>query len=1163
MALMDPCNFGSENIAPSHNSELPIESVHSLRSIKSLREIPLVETSVDFDSFFSDKQPSRPGSNVSTSKYSILTSHTNSNNHFHGPNILNALSPSFDQTSAVLPEDSVLHSIPSGENILPNIDSLRHIKDGLMSTAEVTSTPNRSRTQLKSSPQQCGPKVSINSITKLSGEIASMASYIGTWAPIAHHFVITASALQRDSAAFSSSLFSLLNQPVVELSTFITRFYQLRSAYSSLLSTGDSTTVNSNFQNYNRTNNRPDILNEEDNDIGTTWEDRQMVDSFMTLLRTSSGFLATALARMPLSDVKAFVSDEDGSPINILFYGVLGSARRNRARILAEILSNPVLDLEKRILLLEAVLKRSLNLNIGEFSSSTILKLERYLKRVLKGYDVEFNAVFYACLPDEVTLFVGELLNAHTLEGEQEIRSYMYGRVLKALERYATSLILVPHLYNALLDTYIGEKQKSILQQTIVPSLSSVVDQVMQEICERHKHSSTFVSPDLWISDELVVVKGSDIIQMYKSLLPTGGLNNSPASYSENDEEEWCLESIRADLVPVMLGLSHSISKTDGWQVFKIGSDGLMSDLATDLSLPSGTHGNVTINPQVQALCDAVSRFDGKSIEERVEYALQDAILRGDHTTVFLLQSTSKELTSMHLEELNRQALVYNGQCRALQEVVNAAVRDQKREKEKLSSLLDILDYARIHVWYDHEVRPCALYGKSREFLNQLYPYTRGADDRFPDIPNEEVVQTVRSKRMSILSSHMALETPFYNKDILPLPKLTDKEVDQIITYMRRHKTRNIIKSEEKYQRGLIEIANLAKKLVDRDHLSNYYSFKRDKQYQTSYSDSTNSANQSGTSRNSMHARHRSSLGLFDLFDMSYHYQTSPPLPVTLHATTSSQFLGLSKSQNSLRRSTSVGTDGRKEGMHATSLVPRAPVLMHIQQLLLSDIGKQMIEKGTETDLYMSQVGRMLLDGDSKSYQPLLEDLSLAGSPDGKLVAVKNLVDYTKCVLQCSRSDKVSRMDIVHELSKVVGRDPGTLYGDLQIISTLVSQNILDKTNEFEDVYQASKSVLETVVLRSMDYASRIMRYILETTPKTAPKTASAGITDTVAIYAFCAKQGNANAQQALADLYIQFPFLKLELMPLTRPSTVFQGGNSSYREIVANYWSNIAASSM
>lgn len=1177
---MEPFDISAESISQARGA------TESMRTIRSLRDIPLVDSSLDFESIFSDKPLSHSCSSISSPKQTLrgMTSRGR-----------------FFQSGGVL-DDPVLQSIPSGENITLELDNPQLPKDSIRGTVSSTSTPHRTRERDRIKLDD-PPPVTMDEITRLSGEIASMTDYVGTWAPIAHHFVVTASAMQRDTAAFSTALGSLLTQQHVDLNSFVGRFYQLRSAYSTLLSIGDATAANSNFQNYAGTDSKSSRSTAHaDNDLETTWEDRQMVDSFMTLLRTSPGFLTTAFIQMPMNDLRSFTSDEDCSPLNILFHGVMGSARRNRARIFAEIVLNAALEEDKRAIILDAVLKRFMNLAIGNFSPSTTLKFERYLRLVLKGRSVDFAPIFYSCLPDELSFFIGALLQDTALEikprspearpyddteaqtdascgggCEQDViiedssdsrsrealhehrPSMMQSKIAKCLEQYALSLISFPHLYNALLDTYLGERQKTCLQNSVGPSLELLVANTMRDVAERHKRSLGLVPTPLWAADELVVVKGSDIVQLYKTLLPTPNKRDSFLSnFSEpEDDDGWCLESIKADLVPVMLGISHSISKNDGWQVFKVGPDGLISDLATDLSVSVAEESNMSVS--VKALCDAVSHFDGENIECRIESALQDALLRGDHATVFLLQRSPKGLTRLHLEQMQRQATVCKSQCKSLQEVVNLAVRDQRREQSRLSTLLDVLDHARIYIWYDYEVRPSVQYGKSRELLNQLYPPTH-PEDRGADAVLEEVHQTMRSKRMSILSSHMAFDSPFYNRSALPIPKLTDKEVDVVITYMRKHKTRNIIRAEEKFHRGLVEIALLAKRLIDRDHMPNYVSFKRDKQFQAPHGENANAGTNGGTKRNSMHTHRRSSLGLFDLFDISYHYQTASPPPVSLHTTTSTQFLGLSRSQNSLRRSTSVGTDGRKDGTHAISLVPRGPALMHVQQLLLSDIGAAMVSKGTETDAFMSETGRMLLDGDSKGYEPLLDDLSLASSPDAKLVALERLLSYTRCVLQFSQpaGKAVTRTDVVRGLSKVLCREPGSIYGDLQTIATLVSQSILDKSQAFEDVSQASRIVLETVAKRCMEYASRILRYILETTAATAPKTASTGISDTVAMYAFCAKQGNVQAQRTLADLYTKFTHVKMEVKPLTRPSIVFQG-HSNHRAAVAAHWRSLA----
>lgn len=1111
------------------------DSPKSLHSIKSLGDIPFVESSLDLEF-----EPTIGNTENITASVFSTPRYNRSNTGNSIPQIVDS---------------------PWSINVSKNADSTGSES---MSLPKVD-TPKR-EIIAKDQDQLC----MLEEISKFGSAIASMDEFIGTWASTAHYMVIAAAALKRDAATFATSLRKLLStKNTLDPNFFSAQYYQFREAYSSLLSLGDFSTVTCGQQGWARASSdrvEPSKLRGVV-EPKTSWDDRQLLDSFVTLLRTAPGFIASGILQLRPGEMASFCAENDDSALSVLFHGVLGSAEQQRSRLFAQVLKHLECDPEKHKVLLEAMLSIFSRLATGSLTDSASAKLERYLQNLLFGpanAHSMFDPIFVACIPLELVQFIKHI----TVKSWELAEIY----TLEHLSSLVKDLISSPHHFGILSDTYINEKQRVLLEDE-AGSFKRNLGEIVSSWRQRHTELNQSPNEPLWNQDELIAIKGSDLILLYNSLLPYRGAFGyaQSSSLKSRDEDEWCLDSIRADLVSVMHDLSSSpTSRTHGWQIFKVGKDGLVTDLGNDMGLNLVNDESTMIASHDLVLCAALAKFDGPSIGERLQAARDDAALRGDHLTVLHLSNISENISQSRVDGMLHYVKHLKLTCRHLRDTLDQAALQQRRERERLFKLLTILDCARIHIWYDYEIRTSSYFARSKDFLRLLYANlaTDDGEKQVHDPFGSTLsLSGVRSKRLSILSSHSAPESPFHSKEELPIPKLSDKEVDVVLSYMRRHRVRNVVIAEERFHRALVEVGNLARKLVDRDHVASYIMFKRDRHYQTDYAQK-HFRNSGGahTSQELQHNR-RSSLGLFDFFDNSNNnHNNQHMMSLTLHTATSTHFLGLASSHEQLRNSSSLSTLSRDTKSSSITTLdgnvgpPRSPSPSDLESLILSDIGLAFMMFGTETDAFMSQTGCMLLDGDGSIYHSLLKEISVAMSPLRKLRAIEALVRYVRCVIQSRTPNPVSRADVVQDLSKKIGREGGTIFRDLQVVASLCNPAILDLSSEFEDCCTSCQTVLDTVVLRSMDYATRFMRYYMESTTNTAPKMAIMGINDSVAIWTFCAKQGNPQAQQKLANLYLKFPHLKLEMRPLSRPSMALDGNDSSsIRESVALHWMAMA----
>lgn len=1265
-------NLSSDNsVCTNHESQgnpnlhtvRSIRSSKSWQSIRSLREIPYVETSFDYDhdSMVEDRASSLSASYLATPKFAgrIDTSSPASlnisespwcksgrshartsipENSFNGPevgseigliNLEKELTMSHNQLSNMktgeIDRVDKSASIKSPPPPLP--DSLNFIPIRSASPQHSHSTPSHfseSKEQLADEDEQTNI---MDEIAKAAGALAVMRDNITTWAPAAHSLVVIAAALQRDTAAFASTLRTLLNPSngtINDPNLFTSQYYQLREAYSVLL---NSTEFNSNC-----TSNVPSSSSSipakhrqtrklEDND-DAAWDDRQLLDSFMTLLRTSPGFIVSAMQEMTDQEIENFCSDSDGSALNVLFYGVLGSSTKYRPLVLAEVV-NSVSRLDMKIELARSILREFVALSMGSLSEGACAKAQRFIRGLFSGkldYN-NFESILDSCLTDECKVFLESTLknsdnpdcsiltstnehpNTHSVNlsaADQTMtkESSILAVVSNILTDFSKQLIIYPHQFDLITDTYVGEKQREMLE-VICDELQPYITAYVYKLAQRQEGTRTSSADvPLWQADELIAVKGSDIILLFNSLLPSRAhplddnvdfLGNTTGTFT-NDEDEWCLESIRSDLVPVMQGLSHStLIRSDGWQIFKIGEDGLMTDLGSDMGLT--TNDPELTSRNMEAVCEAISQQNLKTVSERIEASRRDAQLRGDFFTLFNLQNAPSELDDSYVEFINKQVSLTKYKCNVLRRVLDNAAREQRKQRERLFQLISIMDNARVFMWYETEAKLGSPYFKSREFLQMLYPKGREEEAGISDSQifghagdsASTTTSTTRSRRLSILSSHSVPESPFFLREKLSSIKLSDKEVEKVIVFMRQNGIRNVIPAEERFHRGLVEVASLARKVMDRDHLASYVTFKRDRHFQTQHSQQNSQSTTNKTLKRSSHRHRRSSLGLFDFFDSGASQQN---INVTLHTTTSTQLLGLSSSHESLRhvsRSNMSNVGGSNTGYRSSSQdllselsslkysqtssglnigPPKWPSIYQVQAIILSDIGHEFMVYGTETDRFMEQTGRMLLGGDGTIYQPILEEISMQSSPEAKLSTFETLFRYARYVAQQRSHARVSRADLIQELSHTLGREPGSLFRDLQVISTLVNPDVLGNSDAFLDILEAATKVLDLVVVKSMDYASRFLRYCMETnTTHQAPKTVLIGINDAVQIWAFCAKAGNRDAQQKLSEFYMTFKHIQVDLKPLTRPTSIFEGvDHNGFREAVAAHWLTIAS---
>lgn len=225
-----------------------------------------------------------------------------------------------------------------------------------------------------------------------------------------------------------------------------------------------------------------------------------------------------------------------------------------------------------------------------------------------------------------------------------------------------------------------------------------------------------------------------------------------------------------------------------------------------------------------------------------------------------------------------------------------------------------------------------------------------------------------------------------------------------------------------------------------------------------------------------------------------------------------------------------------------------------IKALLLSDLGWELANRGTETDRFMQLTGRMLLEGDGQWCQTMLEDIAAAWSPRKKLAGFRKLVQLAVAVAE------ENGVGVEALLARSLCRETGgALYRDLQVVGTLVPSVELDMTPEFWMIADAAAVVMDTVLTRSMDLADRILRYHIESHAG-SHTTMSMGISDAVAIWSFCARSGCSAAQRRLAQLYEEYPHTALEVMPLSHAAELFNNVEpAAVREMVVRHWMALA----
>lgn len=227
-----------------------------------------------------------------------------------------------------------------------------------------------------------------------------------------------------------------------------------------------------------------------------------------------------------------------------------------------------------------------------------------------------------------------------------------------------------------------------------------------------------------------------------------------------------------------------------------------------------------------------------------------------------------------------------------------------------------------------------------------------------------------------------------------------------------------------------------------------------------------------------------------------------------------------------------------------------------LKTLLFSDLGWELVNRGTETDRFMQLTGRMLLEGDGQWCQPILEDIAALWSPHAKLLELKKLVKLAGAVAE--EEDIGVEALLTRSLCRETG---GALYRDLQVVGTLIPAVELDMTPEFWMVADAAIAVMDTVLTRSMDLADRILRYHIESHAGSRT-TMSMGISDAVAIWSFCARSGCTTAQRRLAQLYDQYPHTTLEMMPFCHAAELFHNVEpAGVREAVVRHWVKMAES--
>lgn len=940
------------------------------------------------------------------------------------------------------------------------------------------------------------------------------------------------------------------------------------------------------------------------------WDYRQMINSFLTLIRTSPGFIAASYRELEPAQAAAFLGCQDTDiidcvklaerrdPLGILYHGVFHNSPY-RANFFAVVCASALLDDQDDNLCL-AIFNR---FNSRPLPKETAKQLTNFLRTYIS------NGLFLAAPTQSTpTSEVGEDDYVNTavsrlialLVKPDGVLSHQFTELMVALDQqvanelveqlaikyficYVRSLICDPHSSGILTDMYISENTRRYILSPLVDRISCIIEDpsgrnLLDALIGRNQPEPEDINV-FFAPGEHIVLNVSDIVTLFNALLPvnlgTGIAHPTGDDDDDDDENEWCFANIRSDLEPVIKDLTSSLPHlsnrlnrttitepgifAEHWQVFKIEADGLINDISESL-WPTEAPLDVVVL--------ALTNDSSKSVTDMLVDAIREAEDSGDFMDQMLLEAAMKKPVPQllgeiaHKLECNLEFLTQN--VEKVESLLEKSLEALAGQQDLLHGCMQRLSNQRAIVWYESEVRTSANWQRASDVIGLL----RGEKALQRTNSGSSTTSTVstatrrstRARRLSILSTHSLSvgDSFFVSKDYLPRPKLSDREVDLTIQYMRTHQIQNFCPSEEMIHRFTCEISSLVERIFDRDFLLNTVSYKRDLRREPSFGRES-PGNTAHTHRmsmsvlpdlrgtasgqryaNSSHQFRRSSPNLLDFFE----WRSNGAVEVNTPKLQSCEYqLGLDV----------AGEDGY------TGLPDRSM----ITGLLLSDLGLEFLERGSDVDIYMQQTGRMVLDGDSGIYQPILDSISVQTSPMAKLRGLHTLVEVARYQPSLrGNGDIVSRDDMVQELSQCLCREPGTLFRDLQLIAAFVPISVLDSTpggQAFWDVAEVASSIVELAMSKSMGLAQRILKYHMETA--FASSVTTSGISDVVAIWSFCARYGRAAAQRRLAQLYMDFPHTQLEVMPFSRPGVIFEGIEpSGVREAVAAHWMQHAA---
>lgn len=1115
-----------------------------------------------------------------------------------------------------------LRDIPYVEDMSVQVDSISEAVHRSFSTSSIASSANASASTATAlppppfrtpQPSTCSgsggeipltvltpstPVASLARVVELKAEYTRAAKFLEQNGKLCMTSIILTSVIERIASSFDRAVVDYLSSAtsiaLVDAQYFANAYHQLRQYYRHLSRVGPLGAILPYASRLSSL---------------VKWDYRQMINSFLTLVRTSPGFIAAAYRELDASQAAAFLglSDTDiidsvklaerRDPLGVLYHGVFYNSP-HRQNFFAAVCASVLMENHDDTLCL-AILNR---FNSRPLPESTSKQFSKFLRTyITKGVflTAPTQSTPTSEIPDAdyvstaVTKFLDLLVKSDGALSKQFIglmaalnqqvgNELVEQLAVKYFVRYVRSLVCDPHASGLLTDMYISESTRRYVLSPLVDRISAVVEEpegsalldlLVGRSAPQPKNVNVFFTPG-----EHIVLNVSDIVLLFNTLLPVNANPHAPnpvlaEDEDEDDDNEWCFGNIRSDLEPVIKELTSNLrllSNRGGrnagaqpgifaehWQVFKIEADGLINDINEAL-WPTEAPLDVVID----ALVDA----PGKNADDMLLEAIIEADDSGEYLNKIQLEAAlhkpAPQLLGEIAQKLESSLEILTRNVEKVETILEKTLEELSIQQIALRDCMRRLNSQRAIVWYESEVRTSANWQRASDVVGLL----RGEKALQRTNSGSSTTSTMstatrrsRTRRLSIMSTHSIGDSFFVSKDYLPRPKLSDREVDLTVQYMRSHQIQNFCPSEELIHRFTCEISSLLERIFDREFFLSTAVYKRDLRREPSFGRESPAGGAPYSHRMSMsvlpdlrpssssqrygstsHQFRRSSPSLLDFFEWRSNNSTETS---GAHAPSCEAQLGLDV----------AGDDGFGE-------LPDRSV---ITGLLLSDLGLEFLDHGSDVDLYMQQTGRMVLDGDSGVYQPILDDISAQTSPMAKLKGLYTLVEVARHQAEShGTGDIIGRADMVEELSRSLCREPGTLFRDLQLIAAFIPINVLDSTPEgqaFWDVAEVASSVVELAMSKGMGLAQRILKYHMET--MFASSVTTSGISDVVAIWSFCARYGRAAAQRRLAQLYQDFPHTQVDVMPFSRPGLIFEGvEHSGIRDAVVAHWMQHAA---